>query len=51
MAKRPVKLTEEQKRLNAEILARLERERKQLIEDTRSLQEKSRRKIARNAKK
>ena len=43
MAKRKVQLTEAQKRKNEEILARLEIERKKLVEDTRSLQEESRR--------
>ncbi|MCP4361893.1 MAG: hypothetical protein GY796_28100 [Chloroflexi bacterium] len=44
MAKRKVKLTEEQKRRNAEILARLDAERERLVEETRALQEQSRRK-------
>jgi len=48
MAKRKVQLTEAQKRKNAEILARLELERRKLIEDTRSLQEQSRRRSETN---
>lgn len=50
MAKGKVKLTEEQKRRNAEILARLERERQRLIEDTRALQEQTRRRPGRKRK-
>ena len=38
MAKRKVELTEDQKRSNAEILARLESERERLCEETRALQ-------------
>lgn len=49
MAKRKVQLTDEQKRKNAEILARLDAERKRLIEDTRSLQEQSRRRVEPNS--
>jgi len=45
MAKRKVQLTDEQKRKNAAILARLDAEREKLVEDTRSLQEQSRRRI------
>jgi len=45
MAKRKVELTEFQKRRNAEILAQLEADRLRLVEETRSLQEKSRRRI------
>lgn len=48
MAKREVRLTEAQKRKNAEILARLETERRKLVEDTRSLQEQSRRRSQSN---
>lgn len=44
MAKQKVVLTEKQKMKNAEILARLEAERQKLVEDTRALQEQSRRK-------
>lgn len=39
MAKKKVQLTEEQKRRNATILARLEADRNQLVHDTRRLQE------------
>lgn len=39
MAKRKVELTEQQKRKNAAILARLEAERQRLHEDTRALQQ------------
>ena len=38
MAKKKVVLTEEQKRRNAEILARLEEEEQRIFEDTRELQ-------------
>lgn len=38
MAREPIQLTEEQKRRNAEILARLAEEERQVLEDTRSLQ-------------
>ncbi len=50
MAKRKVELTEEQKRRNEEILARLKAERQRLAEDTRSLQddEKARRRRRKN---
>lgn len=42
MAKSEVHLTEEQKRRNAEILAKLQSEREKLVADTRALQEESR---------
>ncbi len=51
MAKRKVKLTEEQKQQNAEILSRLERERQRLIEETRALQQQTKRKPGRKRKK
>ena len=51
MAKRKVKLTEEQKQRNAEILARLEMERQRLIEETRALQQQTKRKPGRKRKK
>ena len=51
MAKRKVKLTEDQKRRNAEILARLEYERQLLIEETRALQQQTKRKPGRKRKK
>jgi len=38
MSKKKVVLTEEQRKRNAEILARLEEERVRLIEETRALQ-------------
>ena len=51
MAKRKVKLTEEQKQRNAEILTRLEMERQRLIEETRALQQQTKRKPGRKRKK
>ncbi len=45
MAKRKVELTDNQKQRNAEILAQLEADRLRLIDETRSLQEKSRRRV------
>ena len=51
MAKRKVKLTEEQKQRNAEILSRLEKERQRLIEETRALQQQTKRKPGRKRKK
>ena len=51
MAKRKVKLTEEQKQRNAEILSRLEMERQRLIEETRALQQQTKRKPGRKRKK
>jgi hypothetical protein len=52
MAKIQITLTEEQERKNAEILARLEMERRRLVEDTRAIQEHERlaRKMARTTK-
>lgn len=47
MAKRKVELTERQKRRNQEILARLEAERQRLVEETRALQEQTRRRPGR----
>jgi hypothetical protein len=47
MARRSVELTEAQKRRNAEILARLEDERQRLVEETRALQQKTKRKPGR----
>ena len=38
MAKKKVKLTEEQKRRNAKILARIAEEERRMFEDTRALQ-------------
>ncbi len=43
MAKKKVELTEEQKKRNAEILARLAEESRKLKEETRALQEEVRR--------
>lgn len=51
MAKRKVKLTEDQKQRNAEILSRLEMERQRLIEETRALQQQTKRKPGRKRKK
>jgi hypothetical protein len=51
MAKRKVVLTEEQKRKNAEILARLERERQRLVEETRALQQAERSRPGRKRRK
>ncbi|MCB8942251.1 MAG: hypothetical protein H6658_00615 [Ardenticatenaceae bacterium] len=51
MAKRKISLTDEQKRRNAEILARLEREREQLVEETRALQQAERRRPGRKRRK
>ncbi|MCA9873195.1 MAG: hypothetical protein KC441_06055 [Anaerolineales bacterium] len=51
MAKRKVKLTDEQKRKNAEILFRLQEERRRLVEETRALQEQTKRKPGRKRKK
>jgi len=47
MAKREVKLTQEQKRSNAFILDRIESERNQLFDNTRDLQQQFRRNIKR----
>ncbi|HEX6387605.1 MAG TPA: hypothetical protein VF177_23295 [Anaerolineae bacterium] len=51
MAKRKVVLTEKQKKRNQEILARLEAERQRLIEETRALQEQTRRRPGRKRNK
>lgn len=51
MAKRKVELTEEQKRRNAEILARLEMERQRLTEETRALQLRERSRPGRKRRK
>ncbi|MCP4422964.1 MAG: hypothetical protein GY803_00585 [Chloroflexi bacterium] len=50
MARRKVELTLEQKRRNAEILARLEAERQSLVEETRALQQQTKRKPGRKRK-
>lgn len=50
MARRKVELTEAQKRRNAEILARLEAERQRLIQETRELQQRTKRKPGRKRK-
>lgn len=50
MARRKVELTEEQIRRNAEILARLEAERQRLVEETRALQQQTKRKPGRKRK-
>lgn len=47
MAKRKVELTEEQKRRNQMILARIEAEKARLFDDTRELQQQFRRNIKR----
>ncbi len=47
MARRKVELTKEQQQKNAEILARLEAERQRLIEETRALQQQTKRKPGR----
>ena len=51
MAKRKVELTDEQKRRNAEILARLEMERQRLTEETRALQLRERSRPGRKRRK
>ncbi len=51
MAKRKVELTEDQKRRNAEILARLEQERQRLVEETRALQLRERSRPGRKRRK
>lgn len=51
MAKRKVILTDEQKKKNAEILARLEAERQRLVEETRALQQQERRRPGRKRRK
>lgn len=50
MAKSKVNLSEAQLRKNAEILARLEAEREQLIAETRALQDRTRRRPGRKKK-
>jgi hypothetical protein len=50
MARRKVKLTEEQKNTNEAILDRLEEERRRLVEETRALQEQTKRKPGRKKK-
>ena len=50
MARRKVELTEDQKQKNAKILARLEAERQRLIEETRALQQQTKRKPGRKRK-
>jgi len=51
MAKREVKLTEEQKSRNDAILARIEAEKARLFSDTRALQQQFRRNIKRKRSK
>ncbi len=51
MAKRKVTLTEDQKKKNAEILARLEAERQRLVEETRALQQAERSRPGRKRRK
>ncbi len=51
MAKRKVTLTDDQKRRNAEILARLEFERRQLVQETRELQQLERTRPGRKRRK
>lgn len=50
MARKKVELTNEQKDINDEILDRLEMERRRLIEETRALQEQTKRKPGRKKK-
>lgn len=50
MARKKVKLTEEQKDTNDAILDRLEEERRRLVEETRALQEQTKRKPGRKKK-
>lgn len=50
MAKRKVELTEEQKEKNEQILARIEKERQKLFEETRKLQQQFRDKFKRKSK-
>jgi hypothetical protein len=47
MAKRKVQLTEDQKRKNQMILARIEAEKNRLFEETRALQQQFRRNVRR----
>ena len=51
MAKRKVQLSDEQKRRNAMILARIEAEKARLFEETRALQRQFRRNIKRKRSK
>jgi hypothetical protein len=51
MSKKKVVLTEDQRKRNAEILARLEDERSRLVEETRALQLQERRRPGRKRKK
>lgn len=51
MSKKKVVLTEDQRKRNAEILARLEEERSRLVEETRALQLQERRRPGRKRKK
>ena len=51
MSKKKVVLTEDQRKRNAEILARLEEERVRLVEETRALQQQERRRPGRKRKK
>lgn len=50
MARKKVKLTDEQKEKNNAILDRLEEERQRLVEETRALQEQTKRKPGRKKK-
>jgi hypothetical protein len=50
MARRKVQLSRDQKQKNAEILERLEAERRRLIEETRALQQQTKRKPGRKRK-
>jgi hypothetical protein len=51
MVKRKIKLTDEQKNKNEEILSRLQEERSRLAEETRAMQEQTKRKPGRKRKK
>jgi len=51
MTKRKIELSEEQQKKNDEILARLELERRMLVEETRAMQEGTRRKPGRKRRK
>lgn len=51
MSKKKVVLTEDQRKRNAEILARLDEERARLVEETRALQLQERRRPGRKRKK
>ena len=50
MARRKVQLSQDQKQRNAEILERLEAERRRLVEETRALQQQTKRKPGRKRK-